>query len=322
VGLVQIKVSVVVLTYNHERYIAQALDSVLAQRTTFAVEILVSEDCSTDGTRRVLREYERRPAAGIRLFLSEENINTNVVLSRALAAARGEYVAFLDGDDYWTSESKLQRQAEFLDDHPDCALCFHNAQQVFEGRSTPPRSYVPSPWPIFSGLDDILMWSFIPSCTPMIRRDALVPLPRWYDDAEYGDWPLYILAAQHGRLGYIDETWAVYRRHAQGYWTGQDARRQYDGLMRFFDLLERNLDTRLVGHLQRGRAHMRHPLILGLASEGKAMAATRELLRALWYDRAVYGDGARARLVLGTAKRIFLALRDSVKSGEARSGSS
>ena len=137
------RVSVVLLTYDHERYIAQAVDSVLAQETPFDVELLISEDCSTDRTREIVRDYAARHPDRIRLFLSERNINTNEVTLRALRAARGDLVAFLDGDDYWISPHKLARQVEFLDAHPECSMCFHGAIVRSEEGAFPPRPYKP-----------------------------------------------------------------------------------------------------------------------------------------------------------------------------------
>src|SRR5687767_3231308 len=127
-----IRVSVLLVTYNHERYIAQALDSALAQEALFGFEVLVSEDRSTDRTREILLDYQRRHPDRIRLLLSEQNLCTNEVTTRAIAAAQGEYVASLDGDDWWSATDKLRRQVEFLDAHPECALCFHDVDVVYE----------------------------------------------------------------------------------------------------------------------------------------------------------------------------------------------
>src|SRR5262245_63387032 len=128
-------VSVIVVTYNHERYIVQALDTVLSQEAPFEFEVLLSEDCSTDRTREIVLHYSRLYPDRIRLFLSERNLNTNKVTLRALRAARGTYVALLDGDDYWTSREKLARQVQFLHSHPEYALCFNNGIQFWENGS-------------------------------------------------------------------------------------------------------------------------------------------------------------------------------------------
>ena len=101
------KVTVLVMTYNHERFLSQALDSVVEQRVGFDHEILVSEDCSTDRTRDIVVAYSRRHPDRIRPILSETNLASNEIVARGIRAARGEYLALLDGDDYWTSPHKL-----------------------------------------------------------------------------------------------------------------------------------------------------------------------------------------------------------------------
>ena len=107
------KVSVLVMTYNHERFVAQALDSALMQEVAFDWEILVSEDCSTDRTREIVVEYARRHSDRIRLLLSERNVRSNYVVRRGIEAARGTYVALLDGDDFWTSPQPSGGLARF-----------------------------------------------------------------------------------------------------------------------------------------------------------------------------------------------------------------
>ena len=119
------KVSVVMLTYNHEKFIAQAIESVLIQRTNFPIELVVGEDCSTDGTREIVRRYAAARPDIIRLVFHEKNVGAYENGQDVLAACQGEYIALLEGDDYWTSPDKLQRQADYLDAQPACALCFH-----------------------------------------------------------------------------------------------------------------------------------------------------------------------------------------------------
>ncbi len=104
----RLRASVLVMTYNHAGLIRQALDSVLMQRTSFDYEIVISEDRSTDGTREIVTEYQRRFPNRVRLLLSAENLNSLAVVSRGIRACRGEFVALLDGDDYWTDPAKLQ----------------------------------------------------------------------------------------------------------------------------------------------------------------------------------------------------------------------
>ena len=114
------KLSVVFITYNHEPFIKEALDSVLMQEVDFPYEIVVGEDCSTDCTRDILREYDREHPGLFKLLFRDKNLGapTRNVYETAMAC-RGEYLAFLEGDDYWTVPYKLQRQVDFLDSHPE-----------------------------------------------------------------------------------------------------------------------------------------------------------------------------------------------------------
>ena len=100
-----IKVSVCMITYNHERFIAQAIESVLMQETDFRVELVIGEDCSTDGTRAIVREFGERFPERIRLLLPEHNLGMMPNFVATLSACRGQYVALLEGDDYWTDRS-------------------------------------------------------------------------------------------------------------------------------------------------------------------------------------------------------------------------
>ena len=215
------KVSVVVMTYNHRGYIEQALDSVLAQRTAFPWELLISEDCSTDGTREIVIDYQRRYPERIRLLLSERNLRSNAVVARGINAARGQYIAMLDGDDYWIRDDKLQRQADFLDAHPECTMCFHNARVDYEDGSRPSWNWVPADQKPFATLEDMWMGNFIPMCSAMYRNGVIGRVPDWYAEFDMSptlitDWQLHLLHAEHGLIGYLDEVMGVYRQHGGG----------------------------------------------------------------------------------------------------------
>lgn len=231
-------VSVVLLTYNHERYIRKAIDSVLSQQCDFAVELIVTEDCSTDGTWNIVQDYVASNPGRMSAIRSVHNLNTNEVTTRALSIARGEFVAFLDGDDYWTCPEKLMRQVAYLRSDPFCSMCTHDAEIVNESEETLCTSFRQShPAPAVGNYTDLLNFNYIAGPTPMIRRTALCNLPRWFQDAEFGDWSLYLIAAQYGHIGYMAETMAAYRRHDGGYWSGMTYAHQLDRLIAFQDTI-------------------------------------------------------------------------------------
>jgi glycosyltransferase involved in cell wall biosynthesis len=237
-------VSVVVMTYNHANFISQALDSVLMQEVTFDYEILISEDCSTDGTREIVTAYQKQYPDKIRLLLSERNLHCNIVVSRAIRAARGTFIAFLDGDDYWIHRQKLQRQVQFLDAYPQCSMCFHNARVIHEDGSRPPRNWTPEGQPEFSTFEEIWMGNFITLCSTMFRRRVLGSIPEWYDSFLITDWPLHILSAQQGTIGYINEIMAVYRHHSGGVYSALGEVAKLQKTLDFYRAMNVNLDYR------------------------------------------------------------------------------
>lgn len=122
-------------TYNHEKYIARAIDSILVQRCEYQVQILISDDCSTDKTGQIVSEMEDRYPEIIKVLRHSRNMGMHDNLNKLLLAARSKYVAKLEGDDYWTDERKLQKQISFLDENDDFVACAHNVHIVDENEA-------------------------------------------------------------------------------------------------------------------------------------------------------------------------------------------
>ncbi len=128
----EILVSVICATYNHEKYIRQAIEGFVAQKTTFPFEIVIHDDASTDATAEIIREYEAKYPELIRPIYQKENLHSRKI-SRAPyleAVVRGKYIALCEGDDYWTDPLKLEKQVRHMEENPACALCIHNSIEV------------------------------------------------------------------------------------------------------------------------------------------------------------------------------------------------
>jgi hypothetical protein len=235
------KATVLLQTYRHEPFIAQAIESVLIQRVTFPFELVIAEDCSPDGTRAIVEEYAGRHPHLIRTVLPERNIGSGEIFVRALESARGEYVACLDGDDYWTSPDKLRRQVEALEDHSDWATCFHDVSLIYGEEGQPSGFVVPGLERETFGIEDILRTCFIPGPTWMVRRSALWPLPPWLVEHAWSDWLIHIGAAQRGAIGYLPEPLAAYRVHAGGMFSSVDRSTQLEEDLRLYERLYREL---------------------------------------------------------------------------------
>ena len=208
------KVSVVSTTYNHEAYIRAALDSFVAQQTDFPVEFIVADDASTDATPLIIQEYADRYPQLFRPILRSENLGLNANLTGALSAARGEYLALCEGDDYWIDPLKLSKQVAFLDRHPKTTVCFHPVRVIWEDGGASDSEF-PN-WRPDLSLDGLLRQNFIQTNSVMYRR-----LPQ-YDDMPTADalWDYYLHVrhALHGEIAMLPETMAVYRRHSQAIW--------------------------------------------------------------------------------------------------------
>ena len=179
------KVSVSVTTYNHKNFLAQALDSVLMQQTDFEYELLVGEDNSTDGTRDIARSYKEKHPDEIVLFLHNRDKGNTFDPGKwnflnNVKHAKGEYIALLEGDDYWVDALKLQKQVDFLDANPQCSICFTAAQELVEGSNEQPRPKVPDVIKATYSLDYILNDNPFAAATALIRKDVLDNLPKWF----------------------------------------------------------------------------------------------------------------------------------------------
>lgn len=213
------KVSVKMMTYNHERFIGQALESVLMQQVSFDYEIVIGEDFSTDNTRDIVRGYQKKNPDRIRALLNPENMGRRYNARNTYKHCRGDYIAMLDGDDYWTSPQKLQKQIDFFDSHPGTTICFHNANRIYEDGRTG-RAYLKKGMKTVMTMEDILPRNMMPSCSVVYRNHLFEFLPEAFDPVPFGDWPIQIYCAGQGKIGYIDEIMGVHRYHGGGVWTG------------------------------------------------------------------------------------------------------
>jgi glycosyltransferase involved in cell wall biosynthesis len=209
------KVSIVTITYNHEKYIRETLDCFVKQKTNFGVEIIVADDCSTDKTPKIIEEYAEKHPGKFKPILRKKNVGAIANSLDSLRTAKGEYIALCEGDDYWTDPNKLQLQADFLDKHPDYAICFHPVKVFFEGKQLKDE--------IFPSMNDearfttseLLRWNFIQTNSVMYRRQNYDNLP---NNILPLDWYYHLYHAKKGKIGFINKVMAVYRRHEGGIW--------------------------------------------------------------------------------------------------------
>ncbi len=218
-------VSINCVTYNHVNFIRDALEGFVMQQTTFPFEILVHDDASTDGTAEIIREYESRyPHLVLPIYQQENQYSKRVPITAHIQfpRARGKFVASCEGDDYWTDPYKLQKQVDFLEAHPACSMCFHDVMVRHEDQQSESPGFCSPDQKEISTLEDLLTKNFIPTASVMLRLGAFKGLPEWYLEQPM-DWPFFVLFAQHGDIGYINEVMGVYRLHGGGVWWWQNS---------------------------------------------------------------------------------------------------
>jgi glycosyltransferase involved in cell wall biosynthesis len=283
------KVTVVMETYNHERLIRQAIESVLAQRVSFPYELLIAEDCSTDATRQIVCEYAAKHPGLIRLLLQPRNLGASANFAAALYACRGQYIAFLEGDDYWTAEDKLQRQIDFLDAHPDYVLCGTRAKMVWDDGSREPELF-PAVAPASGEFADLVAFNCLSTCTVVMRNGLLGPCRKWFSESLI-DYGLWLLTAAHGKFRVLEEPTAVYRRHAGGIWTGRSNLRKLRWMMRVVENVDRDLHYRRHSELRRLLGGLHDQAAVECEQAGDAAGFCRHRLCAVRYR---YGAGILA----------------------------
>lgn len=216
-------VSVHMITFNHEKYIAKAIDGVLSQSTNFAFEIIIGDDCSTDSTRRICEEYQARHPGKILLLPSDRNLGAQRNGFRTLSACKGKYIAFCEGDDYWVHPSKLQRQVEYLERNPECSISLHD-YEIEVGGDIVPREKNRYLETLGYSYETYFRHQFSQTSTFVLRN--VIDLPYWRDEIYAGDFMLVGLAAKHGKMHYIDERLSVYRSNLPNGCTSSNKRRK------------------------------------------------------------------------------------------------
>ena len=204
-------VSVCVTTYNHAPYLAKAVESFLAQRCDFEVEIILSDDCSVDSTPDICRSYAERYPDRIRFITAPHNVGMRENYRRTLAAARGRYVALCDGDDWWCDEQKLARQVAVMEADAECGLCYTRSRRV-QGE----REWLYPAGEMYTDFDNMLFNNTVENSSAVARKELVEQYYREVQPELHPEWltddaPMWIWFAAKSKLVAIDHPMAVHR---------------------------------------------------------------------------------------------------------------
>jgi glycosyltransferase involved in cell wall biosynthesis len=225
-------VSVLMMTRNHEAFLPEAIESVVQQKCVCDFELLIGEDFSDDASMEVCRQFQQKHPDRIRLITADRNVGITPNFLRLVARARGEYSAFLEGDDYWIADSKLQSQIDLMNQHPEYSWCAtRTLNRIFWAE--PKQTY---------GIRDILRRYIFHTSSVFFRTDLLEQYPDFPDGIGWESY-LFVYLSQHGDCGFIDRSTSYYRHHSGGMWTAADRKRRMASVYQFSDTMNEYLGS-------------------------------------------------------------------------------
>lgn len=214
-------VSVVMITYGHEKYIREAIEGVLMQEGDFELELIVANDCSPDATdavvHAILKEHSR--ASCIHYIKHEKNIGMMPNFIFALQQAKGKHIALCDGDDYWTDPYKLQKQVVFLEANPDYVLCFHKIK-ILKPSGELVDDFITKVPENYETQETLARFGNYIHTPSVVFKNVIQEFPLEFSLSPIGDYFLYMLLTEHGKIKYFEEEMAVYREGI-GIWSAK-----------------------------------------------------------------------------------------------------
>lgn len=226
-------VTVCIFAFNHEKYITQAIESVLSQETNFEFEVLVGEDGSTDRTMDILLRFQKLNSKKLQILEQDQSkkIYINGIPTgrwnfiNTLSCARGKYISLLDGDDYWTDTFKLQKQVDFLESNPEYSASFHRVKvkDEFNNVTSLSEDFAKETFDLYDMTESVL----INTCS-FIMRKKVIESETFLSLLDHSrDYLVFLTAAQIGKIKFFHEVMGVYRIHAGGVWVGDKSNRKY-----------------------------------------------------------------------------------------------
>ena len=216
-------VSISCITYNHAPYLREALDSFLLQRDV-SFEILIHDDCSTDGTVDIIKEYEKKYPEVMKPVYEEENQYSRGISNISgvfnFPRAEGRYIAMCEGDDFWNDPCKLKKQVEYMDAHPECTLLTHSARILSEDQAYRGKDLI-RPFTEYRDLrpEEVISKPVnFPMASLMFPAELAKKLPDWYYSCPVGDIPLHLFMLENGTVHYMDSPMSTYRMGRAGSW--------------------------------------------------------------------------------------------------------
>lgn len=301
-------ISVIMITYNHERFVGSAIQSVLSQTICDdgVVELIVGDDYSQDGTKKIIQDFMKRYPLIVKPIFNSINIGMHANLHNVIANANGRFLSFLEGDDKWISKNKLERQLEIAIEDKESIGSYHNV--VINNLSTGEKKKKYSGYELKSaGLDDLIQAGHITTSSLFIKTECL-NYPSWIDDLAMAERPMTIMSSLNGNFIYVNDILSQYNVHDSGVYSGISSLEDNKNLLKMYEILVKEIPEKRVVLQKRIVFTLYSLFILNYYSDGLSKE-TREIFR-----RCIgYGNYFRSPIVKlkAVAKYIFFHLKDN-----------
>ncbi|MFM9989045.1 glycosyltransferase [Flavobacterium sp.] len=244
------KLSICMITYNHQDYIKQAIDSVLMQKTNFDYELVIANDNSPDETNEIINNYIDSHPDGHKIKYLHNKVNIGMMPNfiNALKNCSGKYIALCEGDDYWIDEFKLQKQVDFLENNSDYVICFHHAGINTNGLEV--EDTITFSTKQTTTIDDLAKGNFMHTCTVVYKNNLFNEFPDYFYKSPIGDYFLHMLNSLYGKIYCINEKMAVYRVHDTSYWSSKKQEERTAIWINFIQNMKNNFPKRIQKKLE------------------------------------------------------------------------
>jgi glycosyltransferase involved in cell wall biosynthesis len=234
----EILVDINIAVYNHAQYLRKTLDGVLQQKALFKYRLLIGDDCSTDGSVEILKEYEKKYPDKIKVIYQPKNLGFRSTERNGLILLKNstaKYIALLDGDDYWTDPNKLQKQVIFLEANPQISGCFHDVILVDENNKLISENYYCPHKEIFNQVDCLYWGGAYSTCSLMFRSLVFENVPDWFLKSS-SDYTLDLLITEFGDIAHLPENMGAYRIHKGGIWQGSATHKNLEEVIKRYQI--------------------------------------------------------------------------------------
>lgn len=242
-------ISVCLITYNHVKYIRQAIEGVLMQKLTLSWELIIADDCSSDGTLEIISEFKKKYPDFITLILQEKNIGPAKNWLDLITRPKSNYIAYFEGDDYWTDPYKLQKQVDFLEANSDFVICYHPVDVLFpDGKFEEDYGIKGLIDKTESNIYDLAVLGNYIHTPSVVFRNVLTEYPESMKKSPIGDFFLWMLLAQYGKIKKLPDAMAVYR-NSVGVYLKNDYPKRLNDFIYTLELIKDTVNNKTVSQL-------------------------------------------------------------------------